>query len=45
MTIGIGENRFFGGKNNSDYMFEGILSKATVKLDKKTFIRRGKFVL
>jgi len=25
-------------------MFEGTLSKATVKLDKKTFIRRGKFV-
>lgn len=45
VSIGIGDNRFIGGKNNSDYMFEGTLSKATVKLDKKTFIRRGKFVL
>jgi len=45
VSIGIGDNRFIGGKNNSDYGFEGTLSKATVKLDKKTFIRRGKFVL
>jgi len=45
VSVGIGDNRFIGGKNNSDYMFEATLSKATVKLDKKTFIRRGKFVL
>ena len=45
VSIGIGDNRFIGGKNNSDYGFEGTLSKATVKLDKKPFIRRGKFVL
>jgi len=45
VSIGIGDNRLFGGKNNSDYSFEATLGKATVKLDKKTFIRRGKFVL
>jgi len=45
VSIGIGDNRFIGGKNNSDYGFEGTLSKATVKLDKKPFIRRGKLVL
>jgi len=44
VSIGIGDNRFIGGKNNSDYGFEATLSKATVKLDKKTFIRRGKYV-
>jgi len=44
VTISIGDNRFFGGKNNSDYMFEATLSKATVKLDKKTFVRRGRLV-
>jgi len=44
VSIGIGDNRFIGGKNNSDYMFEATLSKATVKLDKKTFVRRGRFV-
>jgi len=44
VSIGVGDNRFIGGKNNSDYMFEGTLSKATVKLDKKTFVRRGKFI-
>jgi len=45
VTIGIGDNRFIGGKNNSDYGFEGTLSKATVKLDKKTVIKRGRYTL
>lgn len=45
VSIGIGDNRFISGKNNSDYGFEATLSKATVKLDKKTFVRRGRFVL
>lgn len=45
VSIAIGDNRYIGGKNNSDYFFEATLSKATVKLDKKTFIRRGKFIL
>jgi len=45
VTIGIGDNRFLGGKNNSDYGFEGTLSKATVKLDKKTIIKTGKYVI
>lgn len=45
VSIAIGDNRSIGGKNNSDYMSEGTLGKATVKLDKKTFIRRGKFAI
>ena len=43
VTIGIGDNRFLGGTNNSDYAFEGTLSKATVKLDRKTIIKGGKY--
>lgn len=45
ISVGIGDNRFIGGKNNSDYGFDATLSKATVKLDKKPIIRRGKFVM
>lgn len=45
VSIGIGDNRFIGGKNNSDYGFEGTLGRASVKLDKKPFLRRGKYAL
>jgi len=45
VSIAIGDNRYIGGKNNSDYFFEATLGKATVKLDKKTFVRRGKFII
>lgn len=43
-SISIGDNRELGGKNDSDYFFEGTLSKPTVELDGKTFVKNGKYV-
>ena len=44
VSISIGDNRNYGGQNDSDYIFEGTLSKATVELDGKLFIKEGKYV-
>jgi len=44
-TIGIGENREMGGKNNSSWDFEITTTKPTVKLDGKTILKDGKFTI
>lgn len=44
-TVGIGENREMGGKNNSSWMFEITASKPTVELDGKTILKDGKFTI
>ena len=45
VTIGIGSNLDIGGKNDSDYGFQGTLSQATVELDGKTIVENGKIVV
>ncbi len=45
VSIGIGENRFIGGNNNSDFGFQAALAKATVKVDGKTLVNKGKLAL
>ena len=45
VTIGIGSNLDIGGKNDSDYGFEGTLSQATVELDGKTIVENGRIVV
>ncbi len=44
-TIGIGDNRELGGKNESDWMFSITVSKPTVKLDGKPILKKGKFTI
>jgi len=45
VTIGIGSNLDIGGKNDSDYGFQGTLSQATVELDGRTIVENGKIVV
>jgi leucyl aminopeptidase (aminopeptidase T) len=45
VTVGIGDNRELDGKNDSDYGCKFTATEPTVILDKKTIIRRGKFML
>jgi len=44
-TIGIGENRVLGGKNNSSWGFGITTTKPTVKLDGKIILKDGKFTI
>lgn len=43
VSVGIGDNRDIGGKNNSDYGFSGTMTKATVVVDGKTIVKDGKY--
>jgi leucyl aminopeptidase (aminopeptidase T) len=45
VTIAIGSNLSVGGKNNSDYGFQGTLSQATVELDGRTLVENGRIVV
>jgi leucyl aminopeptidase (aminopeptidase T) len=45
VSIGIGGNKEFGGKNDSGYGFAGVMSKATVKIDGKTIVKNGKYTI
>jgi leucyl aminopeptidase (aminopeptidase T) len=44
VSIGIGENESFGGKNKSSFSYAGTLAGATVEADRRTVIRKGKIV-
>jgi leucyl aminopeptidase (aminopeptidase T) len=44
VSIGIGGNEFFGGKNKSGFFHLGTLTGATVVADGKTILRKGKIV-
>jgi len=45
VTIGIGGNKEVGGKNNSEYGFAGVMSKATVDIDGKNIVKNGKYTI
>lgn len=45
VTVGIGENRWFGGKNESSVSWAATSASATVKLDNKVIIDKGKLVV
>lgn len=45
VTIGIGSNLDIGGKNDSDYGFQGTLSQATVELDGRTLVENGRIAV
>ncbi len=45
VTIGIGSNVDLGGKNDSDYAFQGTLSQATIELDGRTIVENGRIVV
>ena len=42
VSIGIGENRDIGGINNSDFQFTASMAKATVKVDGKPLVEKGR---
>lgn len=44
VSIGIGGNEFFGGKNKSSFFHVGTLIGATVEADGRTVISKGKIV-
>ena len=45
VSIGIGDNRTLGGSNKSTFGFSGSLAKATVKVDGKPIVEKGKIVV
>jgi hypothetical protein len=45
VTVGIGSNEFNGGKNKSNYYFNGTLAGATVTADDETIIKAGKIAI
>jgi len=45
VTIGIGDNRTYEGRNESTYGFEGYLGTATVTLDGKPIVESGRLVV
>jgi leucyl aminopeptidase (aminopeptidase T) len=45
VSIGIGSSLDIGGKNDSDYGFQGTLSQATVELDGRTIVENGRIVV
>lgn len=45
ITIGIGDNKFLDGKNDSDFQFLASINKGTLKIDGKTIIQDGKFTI
>ena len=45
VTIGVGENKIFGGKNVSTFGFQGTLKKSTVTIGGKTVVADGKLAI
>jgi leucyl aminopeptidase (aminopeptidase T) len=45
VTLGIGDNRELGGKNDSDWGFPGSLSEATLEIDGKVVVKDGQIAL
>lgn len=45
VTIGIGENKIFGGRNVSTFGFQGTLKKSTVVIDGQTVVADGKLAI
>jgi leucyl aminopeptidase (aminopeptidase T) len=45
VTVGVGDNRLVGGKNESTISWAATSVSATMKLDNKTIIDKGKMVL
>ncbi len=44
-SIGIGENREFGGENDSNYGLTVTISQPTVKLDQTVIVKQGRLML
>jgi len=44
VQIGIGDNEYIGGRNNSSFGMAATLSKATLDIDGKTIIKNGRFL-
>jgi len=44
-TLGIGENRALGGRNESKWSFDITTTEPTVKLDGKVIMKHGKFLI
>ena len=45
VTIGVGDNRLFGGKNTSTFGFQGTLKKSTVTINNQPIVTDGKLVI
>lgn len=45
VSISIGGNKWIGGTNDSEFGWEGTLSHATVSVDGRTIVDRGRFTL
>jgi leucyl aminopeptidase (aminopeptidase T) len=45
VTLGIGENKILGGKNQSTFGFQGTLRKSTVVIDGQTVVSEGKLAV
>ncbi len=45
VTVGVGDNREYGGKNRSTWGFTGTLSRATVEIGGKTVVANGKLAI
>ncbi len=45
VTLSIGDNRELGGENDSDWGFPGALSQATLEIDGKVIVEKGRLVL
>lgn len=44
VTLGVGDNREFGGKNVATYGFSGSLASGTVEINERVVIDRGKWI-
>ena len=45
VTLGIGENKILGGKNESTFGFQGTLRRSTVVIDGQTVVSEGKLAV
>jgi leucyl aminopeptidase (aminopeptidase T) len=45
VTVGIGGNDHVGGKNKTDYYFQGALTKATLTVDGNVIVKKGRLVI
>jgi len=45
VQIGVGDNEYIGGKNSSSFGTVATMGKATLNIDGKTIIRKGKLSL
>jgi len=45
VTIGIGENQYLSGENESSFQFQASLSKATVTVDGEPIVHKGKLAV